>query len=82
MLDTPEYKYPEWSIQLGWILTASSTMCIPTYIIYKFIITPGTCLTVRSPFKLSNSYRSVTLVFVLEVNSNLAARITFNTKWD
>lgn len=41
MLGT-EYYYPEWSIKVGWVLTCSSIMCIPLYIIYKFIITPGT----------------------------------------
>lgn len=36
-----EYEYPEWSIALGWTLTLSSTLCIPIYIIYKVLITPG-----------------------------------------
>ncbi|KAJ8927898.1 hypothetical protein NQ314_019526 [Rhamnusium bicolor] len=40
MLGT-EYAYPEWSLQVGYILTASSIICIPLYIIYKFAITPG-----------------------------------------
>lgn len=37
----PEYKYPEWSLQVGYALTASSILCIPVYIVYKFAITPG-----------------------------------------
>ncbi|XP_055317230.1 sodium-dependent serotonin transporter [Sitodiplosis mosellana] len=37
-----EYEYPDWSIALGWALTLSSILCIPTYIIYKILITPGT----------------------------------------
>ncbi|XP_037929403.1 sodium-dependent serotonin transporter-like, partial [Teleopsis dalmanni] len=32
-----EYKYPEWSIKVGWAVTASSVLCIPMYIIYKFV---------------------------------------------
>ncbi|KDR15435.1 Sodium-dependent serotonin transporter, partial [Zootermopsis nevadensis] len=33
-----EYKYPAWTIMVGWILTSSSLLCIPLYIVYKFII--------------------------------------------
>ncbi|EFA12713.1 sodium-dependent serotonin transporter [Tribolium castaneum] len=40
MLGT-EYEYPEWSFKVGYALTASSIMCIPLYIVYKFAITPG-----------------------------------------
>ncbi|XP_077290278.1 serotonin transporter [Arctopsyche grandis] len=36
-----EYEYPDWSITVGWVLTASSVICIPLYIVYKFCITPG-----------------------------------------
>ncbi|GLV41866.1 Serotonin transporter [Carabus blaptoides fortunei] len=36
-----EYKYPEWSIKVGWVLTCSSIICIPLYMVYKFAITPG-----------------------------------------
>nr|CAD7426898.1 unnamed protein product [Timema monikensis] len=41
---TGEYVYPPWSISVGWVLTASSLVCIPGYMIYKFAITPGSCL--------------------------------------
>nr|XP_022905414.1 sodium-dependent serotonin transporter [Onthophagus taurus] len=37
-------EYPEWSFKVGWALTASSIICIPAYIVYKFIITPGSVL--------------------------------------
>ncbi|CAG9860610.1 unnamed protein product [Phyllotreta striolata] len=40
MLGT-EYHYPDWSLNVGYALTASSIMCIPIYILYKFAITPG-----------------------------------------
>ncbi|XP_055372374.1 sodium-dependent serotonin transporter [Condylostylus longicornis] len=37
-----EYKYPEWSFSVGWALTASSVLCIPTYMVYRFLISRGT----------------------------------------
>ncbi|XP_019874139.2 sodium-dependent serotonin transporter [Aethina tumida] len=43
MLGT-EYKYPDWSMHVGYALTASSIICIPLYIIYKFAVTPGSLL--------------------------------------
>lgn len=46
-----EYQYPEWSIALGWILTLSSTLCIPIYIVYKILITPGTIQYVSNFFR-------------------------------
>ncbi len=41
-LDTKQYTYPAWSIQVGWVLTAIPLSCIPIYLIYKLSITPGT----------------------------------------
>ncbi|XP_053670372.1 sodium-dependent serotonin transporter [Anopheles nili] len=38
-----EYEYPEWSVAAGWVLTLSSVLCIPTYMIYKFLKNPGNC---------------------------------------
>ncbi|KAK3591528.1 hypothetical protein CHS0354_031638, partial [Potamilus streckersoni] len=35
------YQYPEWAIAVGWCMVFSSLLCIPAYIIYKFIRTPG-----------------------------------------
>ncbi|XP_046679787.1 sodium-dependent serotonin transporter-like [Homalodisca vitripennis] len=43
-----DYVYPEWSINMGWLLTASSISCIPVYIIYKFLITPGSCFKTQT----------------------------------
>lgn len=40
------YVYPTWSLALGWLMTASSVICIPTYAIYKFAKTPGSFLEV------------------------------------
>lgn len=47
-----EYIYPEWSIVVGWILTLSSILCIPIYIIYKILITPGTIKQVCLPINV------------------------------
>lgn len=47
-----EYTYPEWSIVVGWILTLSSILCIPLYIVYKLLITPGTIKQVSVNFHL------------------------------
>ncbi|XP_055622909.1 sodium-dependent serotonin transporter [Toxorhynchites rutilus septentrionalis] len=47
-----EYQYPEWSIAAGWMLTLSSVLCIPLYVIYKFMISDGGCRSrLRQTFK-------------------------------
>ncbi|CAG0915473.1 unnamed protein product [Notodromas monacha] len=38
------YQYPDWSIAIGWVLTTSSLMWIPLFMVYKLAITPGTLL--------------------------------------
>ncbi|XP_027624524.1 sodium-dependent serotonin transporter, partial [Tupaia chinensis] len=37
-----QYNYPHWSVILGFCIGTSSFICIPTYITYRLIITPGT----------------------------------------
>ncbi|KAF4526826.1 hypothetical protein B566_EDAN017287, partial [Ephemera danica] len=39
-----DYVYPAWSITVGWILTASSLVCIPGYVLYFLAVTPGTLI--------------------------------------
>ncbi|XP_063698236.1 sodium-dependent serotonin transporter [Culicoides brevitarsis] len=47
-----EYEYPEWSSTVGWMLTLSSVLCIPGYMIYKFLRSPGGCRhRLRQTFK-------------------------------
>ncbi|XP_055538311.1 sodium-dependent serotonin transporter [Wyeomyia smithii] len=47
-----EYKYPEWSVAAGWVLTLSSVLCIPLYVIYKFMISDGSFMNrLRQTFK-------------------------------
>ncbi|XP_029365793.1 solute carrier family 6 member 4b [Echeneis naucrates] len=36
-----EYKYPDWSITVGYIIGFSSFMWIPIYMVYKLVWTPG-----------------------------------------
>ncbi|KAM4843636.1 sodium-dependent serotonin transporter isoform 1-T3 [Thomomys bottae] len=37
-----QYNYPHWSVILGYCIGTSSVICIPTYITYRLITTPGT----------------------------------------
>lgn len=55
MLGT-EYKYPEWSLYVGYAMTASSILCIPVYIVYKFAITPGGVVQVSTELKTPVEY--------------------------
>ncbi|XP_045773215.1 sodium-dependent serotonin transporter [Maniola jurtina] len=41
MLGSNDYVYPRWSIHVGWLMTGTTVSCIPLYMLYKFIITPG-----------------------------------------
>lgn len=45
--EAEDLKYPRWSVKIGWILTASSLVCIPLYIAYIFAVTPGNLVQVR-----------------------------------
>ena len=35
------YVFRCWAKTIGWLLTFSSLVCIPAYMIYRFITTPG-----------------------------------------
>lgn len=53
LLDQPpltlfDYRYPEWSISVGFLIGASSFICIPLYMVYKLVWTPGSLKQVRS----------------------------------
>lgn len=54
MLGT-EYDYPEWSLYVGYAMTASSILCIPIYIVYKFAVTPGSVVQVIFLFKITTT---------------------------
>jgi len=47
-LKSGDYEYPKWSISVGWVLTSSSLVCIPAYMIYFVAKTPGTFKEVNS----------------------------------
>nr|XP_060640757.1 sodium-dependent serotonin transporter-like [Anolis sagrei ordinatus] len=36
-----DYQYPDWSVSVGYLISASSFICIPIYMGYKLIWTPG-----------------------------------------
>ncbi|XP_015839016.1 sodium- and chloride-dependent GABA transporter ine isoform X2 [Tribolium castaneum] len=36
-----EYHYPIWAIVIGWIISALSILCIPIYMVYVFMKSPG-----------------------------------------
>lgn len=48
-----DYHYPVWAIVLGWIISALSILCIPIYIVYVLIQSPG-----NSFIEVSNYCRS------------------------
>jgi solute carrier family 6 GABA transporter-like protein 1 len=41
-----DYEYPWWSHVLGWLTALSSMLCIPGYMIYLWMKTPGDTRTV------------------------------------
>uniref|UniRef100_A0A8C3IC38 Transporter n=1 Tax=Chrysemys picta bellii TaxID=8478 RepID=A0A8C3IC38_CHRPI len=52
LLDQPplmlfDYRYPEWSMSVGYLIGASSFICIPFYMVYKLVWTPGSLKQVR-----------------------------------
>lgn len=70
-----EYEYPAWSITVGWVMTGTTVSCIPLYIVYKMIITPGSFMTVSrfcdknmkldSIFTLETSWKNIGSIFGL-----------------
>ena len=42
------YEYPGWASVIGWLVTCSSIIPIPIYMIYKFIVSKGTVRMVSS----------------------------------
>ncbi|XP_045475441.1 sodium- and chloride-dependent GABA transporter ine isoform X2 [Harmonia axyridis] len=35
------YEYPDWAIALGWLIASVSLLCIPIFMVYVFVKTPG-----------------------------------------
>ncbi|XP_048044571.1 solute carrier family 6 member 4b isoform X1 [Megalobrama amblycephala] len=42
-----DYKFPDWSITVGFVIGASSFIWIPIYMVYKLVWTPGSLKQVR-----------------------------------
>uniref|UniRef100_G3VR75 Transporter n=1 Tax=Sarcophilus harrisii TaxID=9305 RepID=G3VR75_SARHA len=42
-----DYRYPDWSLSIGHLISASSCSCIPIYMVYKLLWTPGSLKQVR-----------------------------------
>lgn len=40
-LELDNYKYPDWSMALGWLVSCTSVAFIPLVAAYKFLMTPG-----------------------------------------
>ncbi|KAK6192111.1 hypothetical protein SNE40_003649 [Patella caerulea] len=40
-LTLDEYVFPEWSVSVGWCVTASSIICVPIYMVFKLLYTKG-----------------------------------------
>lgn len=40
-LSLDNYVFPPWSEVVGWLVTVSSLVCIPAYMLYSFVVTPG-----------------------------------------
>lgn len=41
-----DYEYPWWTHILGWLTALSSMLCIPGYMLYAWLNTPGDTKTV------------------------------------
>lgn len=37
-----DYKFPDWSTQVGWGVAMSSMLFVPSYAMYKILSVPGT----------------------------------------
>uniref|UniRef100_T1J2S9 Transporter n=1 Tax=Strigamia maritima TaxID=126957 RepID=T1J2S9_STRMM len=50
-----KYVYPEWANQVGWMIAASSVLCIPTVAVWSLATTPGSfkqrIKTLTTPWK-------------------------------
>jgi len=44
------YKYPDWSVGLGWVLALTSMICIPMMVVIKIIQSDGSLIEVSRSF--------------------------------
>lgn len=58
-----DYKYPDWSITVGYLIGFSSFMWIPIYMVYKLVWTPGSLKQVSVRKEGRRLQQVVTLLF-------------------
>ncbi len=49
------YKYPYWGEIIGWLMALSSILVIPSYMVYMFVVTPGSLRHVSFASSLQQS---------------------------
>uniref|UniRef100_A0A8C5BCL7 Transporter n=1 Tax=Gadus morhua TaxID=8049 RepID=A0A8C5BCL7_GADMO len=54
-----EYKYPDWSIMVGYMVGLSSFMWIPIYMVYKLVWTPG---SLKQVWRINNDLQSIDFI--------------------
>ena len=54
------YMYPPWASALGWVISCSSLVCLPSYMIYRLTKTRGSLMDVSS----MNNLNTVELVYI------------------
>lgn len=58
-----DYKYPDWSITVGYIIGFSSFMWIPIYMVYKLVWTPGSLKQVSGCYVYTHFSFQIKLFF-------------------
>lgn len=61
-----DYEYPWWSHCFGWFTALSSMLCIPGYMLYSWLTTPGDTRTVSIFFL----FRQQNYSFLSPINKN------------
>ncbi|XP_060600072.1 sodium-dependent serotonin transporter-like, partial [Ruditapes philippinarum] len=76
-LSLDAYVFPAWSEVVGWLITVSSLLCIPAYMIYSLIVTPGNIqqklvrmFRPSGTLQMPDYYRTVNGNGVVHVNSS------------
>lgn len=59
------YKYPTWALGFGWLLTSSSLIWIPGYMLYKLCSQPGSLKEVSQTNKNEKLNRQSYYKFIL-----------------
>lgn len=57
------YKYPDWSVGLGWALALASMICIPMMVVIKIIQSDGSLIEVRRSYSVYKTHLADLLMF-------------------